>query len=181
MFNFFGKKKQDKIVVTNKVWLSETKKWQALVDQVTREENTFVAVWFDETLGKLETFFSSHGLSPDKVYLARELAVHYIPDNQLIFAEHYPLLSREQELYETLGLSQAIVYSSLDEPIFAHFGGANIISLVSQLGMKDDVALENPLITKAITKAQEHVNNKLSFDQSAHSQAEWLRINLAIQ
>ena len=113
MFNFFGKKKQDKIVVTNKVWLSETKKWQALVDQVTREENTFVAVWFDETLGKLETFFSSYGLSPDKVYLARELPGHYIPDNQLIFAEHYPLLSREQELYETLGLSQAIVFHLL--------------------------------------------------------------------
>jgi hypothetical protein len=181
MFNLFGKKKQGKIVVANKVWLSETKKWQALVDQVTREENTIIAVWFDETLDKLETFFSSHGLSTDKVYLARELAGHYIPGNQLIFAEHYPLLLREQELYETLGLSQAIVYSSLDEPIFTHFGGAKIVSLVSQLGMKEDVALENPLITKAITKAQEQVNKKLSFDQSAHSQGEWLRINLAIQ
>jgi hypothetical protein len=177
MFNFFGKKKQSRIVV-DKIWLSEVNKWQALVNEVRKEKDTIIALWFDETVHKLETVFSAQGLPTDKIFAVRELARNYIENNSLIFAEHYPLLSKEQELYEKLDLSHVTVYSSLDEPLLTHFGGNKIIDLVKQMGMKEDEALENPLITSAINKAQAKINKQVSFDQSAHSQADWFRINL---
>ena len=177
MFNFFGKK-PSKIVVTDKIWISKEIKWQACINQVMNEKDTIIAMWFDEAFSELETFFSGHGITTDRILLVRELAPNYIRNNQLIFAGHYPLLSKEQELYEKLGLSHVTVYSSLDEPLFTHFGGDKIIALVKQMGMKEEEALENPLITSAINKAQEKIRSQVSFDQSAHSQADWFRKNL---
>jgi preprotein translocase subunit SecA len=53
---------------------------------------------------------------------------------------------KEQELYEKLGLTKVTLYSSLDEPLFTHFGGDKITNLVKQMGMKEDEAIEHALI-----------------------------------
>lgn len=176
MFNLSNNK--NKIVITDKIWLAEENKWEACVQQVKNEKDTIICVWFDESFQKIETFFSSHGLPTDKIITARELARNYIQNNALIFAEHYPLHLKEQELYEKLGLTKATVYSSLDEPLFTHFGGDRISNLVKQMGMKEDEAIEHALITSSIKNAQEKINLKVSFDQSAYSQADWFRKNL---
>ena len=179
MFNFFGKKKQ--IVVSDKIWISKESKWQACKNHLINENDTILAVWFDETFSDLKSFFPDQEIATDKIFLVRELARNYLQNNQLVFTEHYPLLSKEEELYQKLGLSHVTVYSSLDEPLFAHFGGDKIIALVKQMGIKEDEVLENPLITSAISKAQEKIKSQVSFDQSAHSQADWFRKNLQTQ
>ena len=177
MFNFSGNNKS-KIAITDKIWLTEENKWQACVQQVKNEKDTIICVWFDDSFQKIEAFFSAHGLPTDKIIPARELARNYIQNNALIFAEHYPLRSKEQEFYEKLGLTEVTVYSSLDEPLFTHFGGDKISNLVKQMGMKEDEAIEHALITSSIKNAQEKINSKVSFDQPAHSQADWFRKNL---
>ena len=128
MFNFSGNNKS-KIAITDKIWLAEENKWQACVQQVKNEKDTIICVWFDDSFQKIEAFFSGHGLPTDKIIPARELARNYIQNNALIFAEHYPLRSKEQEFYEKLGLTEVTVYSSLDEPLFTHFGGDKISNL----------------------------------------------------
>ena len=87
---------------------------------------------------------------------------------------------KEQELYEKLGLTKVTLYSSLDEPLFTHFGGNKISNLVKQMGMKEDEAIEHAL-TSSIKNAQEKINSKVSFDQSGHSQADWFCKNLQSQ
>jgi hypothetical protein len=176
MFNFSNKDK-NKVVITDKIWLTEGNKWQACVQQVKNEKDTIIAVWFDDSFQKIEAFFSSHDLPTNKIITGRELARNYIQNNALIFAEHYPLQFKEQELYEKLGLTKVTVYSSLDEPLFTHFGGDKISNLVKQMGMKEDEAIEHALITSSIKNAQEKINSKVNFDQSAHSQADWFRKN----
>jgi preprotein translocase subunit SecA len=46
------------------------------------------------------------------------------------------------------------------------------------MGMKEDEAIEHALITSSIKNAQEKINSKVSFDQTAHSQADWFSKNL---
>ena len=178
MFNFFGKKKEKAVTVADKIWLSEAGKWQACANQAKDNGNTIIAVWFDDSFQKLEMLFSKEGLSIDKIIMARELARNYIENASLIFAEHYPLSAREEELYEKLGLKNVTVYSSLDEPLFNHFGGNKIIELAKHMGMKEDEAMEHKLISSSIKNAQEKIHASISFEQTAHSQADWFLKNM---
>jgi hypothetical protein len=175
MFNFFGK---NRVAVIDKIWLAEANKWQACVEKVKQEKDIIIAVWFDETFDKIRNLFLDAGLPKGNISAARELARNYIQNNALIFAEHYPLHLKEQELYEKLGLTKVTIYSSLDEPLFTHFGGDKISNLAKQLGLKEDEAIEHALITSSIKNAQEKINSKVSFDQSAYSQTDWFRKNL---
>ncbi len=178
MFNFFGEKKQNNIVVKDKVWLCEGNKWKACMNVAKEGKSTVFAVWFDATYRKLETLFSSNGLPADNIFVTRELARNYVQKVPLIFAEHYPLLTKEEELYQKLGLSTVTVYSSLDEPIFTHFGGDKFINLIKQLSMKEDEVLEHPLISSSIKNAQEKIYKAIEFEQSANTPDEWFLKNL---
>jgi preprotein translocase subunit SecA len=50
--------------------------------------------------------------------------------------------------------------------------------MMESLGMKEDEAIEHPMITQSIANAQEKIEAKVSFEQSARSQAEWMDRNL---
>jgi hypothetical protein len=89
MFNLSNNK--NKIVITDKIWLTEENKWQACVQQVKNTKDTIIAACFDDSSQKIETFFSRHDLPTDKIITAREFARNYIQNNELIFAEHYHL------------------------------------------------------------------------------------------
>jgi hypothetical protein len=39
--------------------LIEENKWQACVQQVKNEKDTIIAVWFDDSFQKIETFFQA--------------------------------------------------------------------------------------------------------------------------
>jgi preprotein translocase subunit SecA len=78
-----------------------------------------------------------------------------------------------------LNLQDVQVWSALDEPLFKHFGSDKIIQMMKQLGMKEDVAIEHNMISKAIQNAQEKISKKVLIDQAASSQEEWLKKNWA--
>jgi preprotein translocase subunit SecA len=50
--------------------------------------------------------------------------------------------------------------------------------MMGNLGMKEDEAIEHPMITQSIANAQEKIEAKVSLEQSARSQAEWMDRNL---
>lgn len=176
MFDLF-KKDKNRINITDRIWLSEANKLKACAMQVKNDGGVFIVAWFDETITKLESYFSELHLPLTTIVAARELARHHLNNNRLIFAEHYPLLKKEMELYQKLSLSNVVVYSSLDEPLLTHFSGDKLLTLMKKMGMKEDESLENPTISSALKKAQEKIENTLTVERTAHSPSEWFAKN----
>lgn len=171
MFHF--KKKKERIVVMDTVWLTEQAKWMGCMEAAKKNKDTVFAVWFDESFRKIEKFFSDNNMPTDHIFITRELGHNYIQKPPLIFVEHYPLFYKEEELYQKLALSPVTVYSSLDEPLFIQFGGGKICELMKKMGMKEDEPIGNELISSSIKNAQEKLKNKITLEQYATSQAEW--------
>lgn len=174
MFNFNKKNSATKVV--DNIYTSAEAKTAALLELAKTSPETLFIFWFDESQQEVETAFSAAGVVSD-FFQAREITSHHTTGKKIIFAEHYPLRKKEEELYQQLHLDTAIVYSSLTEPIFKKFGGDRIIELVKALGMDEHSAIEHKMISKAITNAQEKLEKKLTIDQSSHSAAGWFEKN----
>ena len=167
---------QTQLQIIDKIWMSEQWKWQACTEQLLQNENLVIAAWFEDTYHKLCEAMGAPSLT-ERVLLTRQLtSPHQYPS--IIFAEHYPLHTKEEELFKKLGLADVVVYSSLDEPLLQHFGGSLIFTLARQLGFKEDDVMENELISSALKNAQEDIASKVFLEQLTFSQAEWLMKNL---
>lgn len=176
MFSFFGKNK-NLIKVYDIVYLKSTAKSKACLNTLTHNPTTIFIAWFPDTQQQLLNYFSQYSSIQPLILLCRNVNSFNTKDKNIIFVEHYPLSQKETELYTSLGLKEVHVYSSLDEPLFMHFGGERMIDLLNKLGMKEDEPLENAIITKALHNAQEKIAAKVSLEQSALSQAEWFKKN----
>lgn len=178
MFNIF-KKKTTGIHVSDKVVIDETAKLDAIILACEPDKKTVIIFWFDESLQQATTYWDNKITESISLLTAREAAVTRLDYQSIIFAEHYPLRAKEEELYHTLKLDTVQVYSCLREPLFQQFGGEKIIQLMKQLGMKEDEVIEHSMISKSIQKAQEKIATKLTIEQSARSQKDWLEKNIS--
>jgi hypothetical protein len=176
MFNFF-RKKQPSIPVQEKIWMTQSAKFQFLLEESKKNDQLLLVCWFQETYGDINSFFSANGIHQAPLQLAREVRQAMLFNKQVIFAEHHPLYTKEKTVFEELGLPSVTICSSLDEPLFTHFGGERIIGLMKSLGMDESSAIEHPMITRSIRNAQEKIEKKLSFEQSASSQKDWFEKN----
>ena len=179
--NMFGlfKKKEPEVKVIDKIIISEEAKLQAMFNYWSSNRNVQFIFWFDDTLQKAETFFAAQTTEPIVLLTAREASTHLLTDKIAVFAEHYPLHSKEEALYKKLNLEKAEVFSSLNEPLFKMFGADKIIQLMKQLGIKEDEVIEHTMISKSIRNAQDKIEKKVLLEQTAHSQQDWLIKNLA--
>lgn len=166
------------IKITDRVWISETAKWKACLHAGQQNDSAIFVAWFEDTQRKLQLYFAQNNKPVAQILLHRNVNSHLLTNQQLIFVEHYPLSQNEQALFSSLGLKEAIVFSSLDEPFFQHFGGDRIITVMKKVGMSDDEPVEHAMITKALRNAQDKLNKKILLEQSARSQQEWLRKNI---
>ena len=99
---------------------------------------------------------------------------------QLLFPGHYPLPSKENKFLNRFSVLkiQSVFYSSLDEPSFEIFGTLQIISVMEKLGVKDEEAIEHPMVSKAMERAREKLENKVKFEHEASSEKEWFQKNM---
>lgn len=176
MFSFF-KKKNPAFTVTDRVWMSEAAKWKAIKEMMLADPDTILVCWFDETFRKAESVFEATGGRPVVIQTAREIARTGPGAARFLFAEHYPLREKEEELFRRLGISAALVCSSLEEPLFSHFGSAKLITVMQKMGMQEWERIEHPLVTSSIRNAQDKIAKKAGPEQSAASQADWFRKN----
>jgi hypothetical protein len=176
MFNFL-KKKRPAIKVIDRVLISEPAKLKAMISLWKNDNNIVFIFWFEESLRLAETYFSGHTNEPITLLTAREAGTSQLSGKKTVFAEHYPLLSKEEDLYQRMNLQTVEVFSSLNAPLFQQFGGNKIIDVMQRLGLKEDEIIEHKMITSAIRKAQKKIEKKVIVDQTAHSQAEWLQKN----
>jgi hypothetical protein len=178
MFNLF-KKKEASTPVIDKISMSREAKFNALFQLWKKNKNTVIVCWFDDSVREITSFFATKTAEPVSFYTAREVTGAHVSGYQIVFAEHHPLKSKEQALYEKLHLETATVYSSLDEPLFQSFGSERIIQMMKQLGMKEDELIEHKMISQSINAAQGKIAGKVEVEQSALSQADWMLKNLS--
>jgi len=171
------KKKETVIKVKDKVWMTSEAKLQAFINEWKKNPDTVFIFWFDDSLRQVESSFAKLETGPATILMARETNAFQVSGKKIILAEHYPLLQKENEFFQKLKLQEAEVWSALDEPLFKHFGSEKIIEMMKQLGMKEDEAIEHPMITKAIRSAQEEISKKIMIDKTSQSQNDWMQRN----
>lgn len=175
MFSFGKKKEVTK--VTDVVFMKVKAKWHACVEANKKDATIFIA-WFEETQRQLQAFFEEQNTGNTQVILYRQVATHFIAEKQLIFVEHYPLREKENALYASLDLREVTVFSSLEDPLFQHFGGNKIIEVMQKMGLQENEAVQHGMINMALKNAQEKIAKKILIEQSAQSQEEWFKRNV---
>lgn len=98
----------------------------------------------------------------------------------LLFFGHYPFLSKEDKLLSRISsvINSITFYSSIDEPSFEIFGSAQMISLMDQMGLKDEEAIEHAMVSKSMVRARQKMEERAKFDREASSEKEWFDKNL---
>ena len=103
---------------------------------------------------------------------------------RIIVAEHHPLRSKDEHLIQAAATitceAQLTVHIALDDPLLTHFGVRSVQNLYQRLGMDEETALSNPMITTAIRRAQEKIESQVPRDLPAWSIEDWFRHNLRV-
>lgn len=179
-FSFFGKKENNSPsgVFSDRTYISTAAKMNACLELVKKDPDTLFICWFPYTAGKFKEFFVQHGIDETCITEARYVHTAMLQHKTPVFAEHYPLHSKEMELIKGWPHKEIIVFSALDEPLFRHFGSDKVIPLMKMMGMKEAEAIEHPMVSKSILRSQEKIAGKVSFELAANSPADWLDKNL---
>lgn len=173
MFGLF-KKTSLGVKVVDKVWLSNQAKWNACVQMIKLDPSVLLVAWFEDTFREIE---SNPGLVKN-VIKAENISYDKTVGRMVVFVEHFPLASAEQDVFARLQLKEVPVLNSLDEPIFMLFGGENTIEIMKKLGVGEDEIIGHSMITKSIRRAQEKIEEKSGTNYPAKSSQEWLDLNL---
>jgi hypothetical protein len=164
--------------IKNIVWLNEDAKWNSCLERMKQNNNTVIITWFEDTWHKLENMFAQANIPATTLFPSRQVTPQHVKNAQVIFAEHYPLCQKEKELYKKLHISEAEVYSSLDEPIFKHFGSHRLYELLKKIDCKEHEPIKHRLVNSAIKNVQDKISCIVAFELGATSQAGWLMRNL---
>lgn len=176
MFNFFRKKSKG-TQVTDVVFISTAAKYQTMLEEWKKDKSIVYLFWFDDSISEAAAFFTTATTEENILQLTRQTTSQQLAGKIPVFAEHYPLENKEQDFYKKLNLDVVKVYSALDEPLYKHFGADRIIDIVQKLGMKENEAIEHSMVSSSIKKAQQKIEKKVVFEQTAHSQSDWLQKN----
>jgi hypothetical protein len=176
MFSFF-RKKESVPKVNDVIFATKAAKFNGLRDAMNQTPKPVFIAWFEDSAEELQQYFHQYQVQ-EEVLTYRHIHPGTLQTNSVIFIEHYPLASKENELFVSLKDKTITVYSSLDESLFKIFGGENISALLGRMGLNDNEAISHPMITRSIRNAQEKLQNKLITEQSATSMEEWMRKNL---
>lgn len=177
MFNFFGKK-EDAVKTTDIIWMSDTAKWNGIIEAWKKNPSLMIICWFENTIQALQTIFTKETTAEISLYMPRNINTSQLTGKQIIFAEHHPLKKKEQEVFSKWQLKEVVIHSSLDEPLFQHFGGERIIDLMRKMGMQENESVQHAMISSSIKNAQEKIEKKMIADFSANSQQEWIARNI---
>lgn len=172
MFGLFGKKSNSLKVIDN-IYLSEEAKFKACVELYKTDLRVVFVAWFEDTKRALINFFNANGISNPTVVLANFLNSSH-SDRQIVFVEHHPLQSEEQNVAQQNGLISILVYSSLTEPMFKLFKADDIIAMLKKMDVKEDEMIEHGMITSSIKSAQAKIASKVMANISSNSQVNWL-------
>ena len=180
LFNLFGKKDKghDGRIFKDVVWAGTEQKYHALKKILQQDKEVLFVAWFPATVKVFREYLQQEDPEQSNVLEAKFVHSNHVQGRKVIFIEHYPLHEKEIAFAQSLNLTEAVVYSALDEPFFKHLGSDKVIPMMKMMGMKEDEAIEHSMVTKAIMNGQDKFAAKVSVDQAANSQEEWIVKNL---
>lgn len=104
-----------------------------------------------------------------------------LPPVAVLAVEHHPLLAEDNRVRRFAaglpGHSRLEIHASLDDALMRPFAGEWIVTTLKNLGMKDDVAVESPLVAKRIAGAQKKIENRATGNEPADSAEDWFHKN----
>lgn len=175
MFNLF-KKKAPAVSATDIVWIDSVAKKKGLLQLLQQKPGAVLCAWFDDTATDFATWLQQEQVAVD-VFLQRQLHSSIVSGKPLIFLEHYPLYTKEQNFFTSIQPADITVISSLDEPLLVHFGSDRIVAMMRSLGMQENEPISHQMITSAIQQAQKKLEQKVETEFAAASMQEWFRKN----
>lgn len=178
-FSFFSSKSKESSI-RDLVWADKMAKDHGALKLLQENPQAIVAGWFNETIQQFQELFNSKNLSVT-VRNARQMVSPQVENQTIIFLEHYPLKSKEIQLWQQWKPKSLMVVNSLDEPLFTYFGGERITDLLKKLGMAENESIEHTMISKSIRNAQEKLDKKVITEHSATSAGDWFKRNLPSQ
>jgi hypothetical protein len=178
LFNLFGKKDTPPApVFLNKTYAHTSGKMKACVELAKENSVVIFIAWFSDTLHDFKAYFTQNGVDEDRVKDYRSVNGSQLQNLVPVFVEHHPLLEKEKELVATWPVKTITFYNALDEAVFEPFGGEKIIGLMEKWGLKEDEAVEHSMISQSIINAQKKIAKKVTLEQAARSQKEWMERN----
>lgn len=192
----FGRGKPKNVTRTgDRIWLSADAKFAGLARELAqRSRSDSVAILlvahFPDVCQRLETACASAAPQvPVKAVLARDLS----PDIasalaldgsamlDMIVAERHPLPSVDQQIEQfasELPCRCRISYHlSLDDAVIKAFAGEWVRSILMQLGMTADEAIESAMVSRRIQQAQKKIEGMAHGRSEAESAAQWFERN----
>ena len=178
--NLFGKKEsEDKDhLFKDRAYMDTEAKMKACAELAKENESVIFIAWFSDTAKQFKNYFSTNGLDENRITEAKYLTAAQLQSYTPVFVEHYPIHTKEENFVANWKTTNILVYSAMDEPLFKHFGSEKLIPLMKMMGMKENEVIEHSMVSKSIISGQKKIEEQVSFEQSASSQAEWMKRNL---
>lgn len=174
MFSFF-RKQAESTRLRDIVFIDDTSRLNALDNLLSNTTDAMLVCWFEDDRDTRAAALPHH---KDRIWYFRDLHSPQIRGNRILFTGHYPLPETERKWFESSALKEAVVYSSLNDPLLKHFGGERITGLLKTLGMKPGEPIEHKFISSSIKNAQDKIAAKVTNEHRATIAEEWFARNL---
>ncbi|HNA39525.1 MAG TPA: hypothetical protein PLR84_08450 [Chitinophagales bacterium] len=185
MFGLFKQKKS--IQVTDLIWKTERIKYDALIMQLQDNNKHILIYFFEDTkksiVDELQTAsinFSENTSSNAHILVLKSTQILQMSSAEnvnIIFVEHYPLLSTEQKLkqhiLEVLNIQNVTFYTSFEDELFQLFGAEKILAIMEKMGFNENEPMSHNLISSSIEKAQQKIEKKVSIDTNTRQRKDW--------
>ena len=175
-FNFF-KSKSAVPKVTDLIWIHADAKQKGFIELLKQYPDAIIAGWFNDSISEYQRLLQSEH-TEIVVRNIRQLVSPQVENKRVILLEHYPLCSKEEQLWQNWKPAGIYILNSLDEPLFNYFGGENAAMLMGKMGLKENEAIEHPMVSKALKNAQQKLEKQVLNEHTASSQEEWFRRNI---
>lgn len=185
MFGLFKQKKS--IQVTDLIWKTERIKYDALIKQLEDNNKHILIYFFEDTkkniideLQRANINFSENTSSNATILVVKPTQIFQISNAEntnIIFVEHYPLLSTEQKLkqhiLEVLNIQNVTFYTSFEDELLQLFGAEKILAIMEKMGFNENEPMSHNLISSSIEKAQQKIEEKVSIDTNTRQRKDW--------
>lgn len=185
MFGLFKQKKT--IQVTDLIWKTERIKYDALIKQLQDNNKHILIYFFEDTkksiVDELQTAsinFSENTSSNAHILVLKSTQILQMSSAEnvnIIFVEHYPLLSTEQKLkqhiLEVLNIQNVTFYTSFEDELLQLFGAEKILAIMEKMGFNENEPMSHNLISSSIEKAQQKIEEKVSIDTNTRQRKDW--------
>ena len=163
---------------TDLTWQNQEAKLRGSIMFLRDNKVNLCVAWFEETQRVFQEAFNRGVPKGPDIVLAKTLFPYSLDNKNVLFLEHYPLFSKEENLLGKAKPAKTWFVNSLNDPAMVLFKG-NIDQLLERLGMKPDECLEHSMISASIVRAQKKLEKEVFTDYSAKSGDDWVRQFLA--